>query len=65
MYTLGNSDLTVGTDHKPLVKNLEDIKNPRLRSFKDKTLMYTFDVKHIPGKLLKVADATSRFPVTK
>ena len=45
MYTLGNSELTVGTDHKPLVpimnlKNLEDIKNPRIRSFKDKTLMY-------------------------
>ena len=70
MYTLGNSNLTVGTDHKPLVpimsvKNLEEIKNPRIRNFKDKTLMYSFKVKHIPGKFLKVADATSRFPVTE
>ena len=70
MYTLGNSDLTVGTDHKPIVpimnlKNLEDIKNPRIRNFKDKTLMYSFSVKHIPGNILKVADATSRSPVTK
>ena len=59
MYTLGNSDLTVGTDHKPLVpimgvKNLEDIKNPQIQSFKDKTLMYSFSVRHIPGKLLKI-----------
>merc|ERR1712016_105583 len=70
MFTLGNENLIVGTDHKPLVpimglKNLEDIKNPRIRNFKDKTLMFSFRVKHIPGKHLKIADATSRNPVTK
>ena len=41
MYTLGNPYLTVGTDHKSLVsimgpKNLEEIRNPRVRSKKTK-----------------------------
>ena len=47
MYTLGNPNLTVGMDHKPLVpimglKDLDEIKNLRVRGFKDKTLMYSF-----------------------
>ena len=69
MYTLGNPNLIVGTDHKPLVsimglKDLDEIKNPRVRGFKDKTLMYSFTTIHVPGKDLKVPDATSRYPVT-
>ena len=42
--TLGNKNLTIGVDHKPLVsirsdRNLELIKNLRLRNLKDKMLM--------------------------
>ena len=67
MFTLGNPNLTLGTDHKPLVsimgpKNLEDIKNPRVRAMKDKTLMYKFDIMHVPGPKNKGPDATSRYP---
>merc|ERR1712239_95435 len=46
------------------VKNLEDIKNPRLRRYKDKTLMYSFTTLHIPGKNLHLTDAISRNPVS-
>ena len=70
MFTLGNPNLTIGTDHKPLVsimgpKNLEDIKNPKVRAMKDETLMCKFDVKHVPGKKHKGPDATSRYPGTR
>ena len=67
MFTLGNPELTIGTDHKPLVsimgpKNLEEIKNPRVRAMKDKTLMYKFNMMHVPGPKNKGPDATSRYP---
>merc|ERR1712082_386496 len=47
------------------VKNLEDIKNPRVRRFKDKTLMFAFETMHIPGKNLLLTDAVSRNPVSE
>ena len=55
MYCLGNDKLLVYTDHKPLVpvmnnRKLELIKNLRVRSLKDKTLMYSFEARHIAGK---------------
>ena len=69
MFTLGNKNLFVGTDHKPLVpimgvKNLEDIKNPRLRKFKDKTLRFSLETRHIPGKHLSIEDSVSWYPVS-
>ena len=67
MFTLGNPNLFVGTDHKPLIsimgpKNLVDIKNPRVRSLKEKTLMYSFDIKHVPRIKNKGPDTTLRYP---
>ena len=70
MYMLGIPHLTVGTDHKALVsimepKNLEEIKNPRVRSQKDKTFMFKFDVKHVRGPKNRGPDATTRYPGTR
>ena len=67
MYCLGNEKLLVYTDHKPLVpimndRKLELIKNPRVRSLKDKTLMYSFETRHIPGKEHVGPDVASRYP---
>ena len=64
-YTLGNPNLIVATDHKPLVKlfgdkRLGDIPNPRLARLKEGTLRWDFKVIHIPGKLNFGADALSR-----
>ena len=66
-YCMGNPKLTVGVDHKLLVaimgdKELDQIKNPRLRNLKDKTIMYKFAIKHIPGTLHTGPDAASRYP---
>ena len=68
-FILGCDDLTVVTDHKPLLKvlgnrKLEEIYNPRLLSLKEKTLIYRFKIVHIPGKQNKTPDATSRYPST-
>ena len=67
MYCLGNEKLLVYTDHKPLVpimndRKLELIKNPRVRSLKDKTLMYSFETKHIAGNEHVGPDVASRYP---
>ena len=69
MFVLGCPELLVTVDHKPLVKifsdkALEDIKNPRLFNFKERSLMYKFKIKHLPGKLNAAPDCTSRCPVT-
>ena len=66
-FVLGCSNLTVATDHKPLLKILsdrflEDIPNARLRNLKEKTLRYRFKIVHIPGIKHLAADATSRYP---
>ena len=67
MFTLGCNDLTVATDHKPLVKilgdgNLDSIKNPRIFSFKERTLQYKYTIKHVPGAGNHAPDACSRRP---
>ena len=56
------------TDHKPMVsvfsdKSLSSIDNPRLFKMKEKTLHFSFEIKHIPGAKMIVADALSRYPV--
>ena len=68
-FTLGCKDLTVMTDHKPLLglfknSSLEDITNPRLFALKQRTLPWNFMVTHVPGRDNKFPDATSRFPST-
>ena len=69
IFVLGCPNLTVVVDHKPLVKilgdrSLEDIKNPRLFNLKEKTLMYDFQIKHVPGKWHLGPDACSRYPAS-
>ena len=53
-------------DHQPLVKIfsiqvLENIKDPRLFTFKERSLMCRFHIKHVPGKLNASPDCTSRY----
>ena len=67
MFVLGCPDLLVTVDHKPLVKifsdqALENISNPRLLNFKEKSLMYRFRIRHRPGKLNLAPDCASRHP---
>ena len=64
-YTLGNTQLLVATDHKPLVKvfgdrSLGDISNPRLARLKEATLRWEFQVIHVPGVVNSGPDALSR-----
>ena len=66
-FVLGCEDLIVATDHKPLLKILDDrhlhnIKNPRLFNLKEKTLPFRFKIVHIPGKKNLTADVVSRYP---
>ena len=67
MFLLGCKDFTVYVDHQPLVKvfndkSLEKIENPRLRSLKEKTLQYSFNIKYIKGITNVAANAFSRYP---
>ena len=66
-YIQGCTDLTVATDHKPLVGILNDralteISNRRLLNLKEKTLSYDFKIIHVSGKKNVGADAASRYP---
>ena len=54
-YLLGCPEFMVVVDHKPLLpifqdKSLSDIDNPRLLRFKEKTLPFSFKMKHIKGR---------------
>ena len=67
MFVVGCPSLTISVDHKPLVKifndqNLEDVKNPRVREFKERMLVYNFKVVHVPGVKHLGLDAASRKP---
>jgi len=67
-YIQGCKQLVVATDHHPLLKifgdrSLEDISNPRLLNFKEKTLPYTFQMVYVPGKKHDGPDSMSRHPV--
>ena len=69
LFLLGCPNLTLVTDHKPLVKlfgdkELKDILNPRLLAMKEKTLIYNFNIKYLPGKK-NPADFLSRYPALK
>ena len=69
LFLLGCPNLTLVTDHRPLVKlfgnkELKDIINPRLLAMKEKTLMYNFQIKYLPGKN-NTADFLSRYPALR
>ena len=69
LFLLGCPNLTLVTDHKPLVKlfgdkELRDILNPRLLAMKEKTLIYSFNMKYLPGKK-NPADFLSRYPALR
>ena len=64
-FVLGCPNLIVAVDHKPLLgilndKSLADIDNPRLLMLKEKTLWFSFDVIHVPGKIHHGPDYMSR-----
>ena len=66
-YVLGCTTLTVATDHKPLLRILDDrplsdIPNRRLLNLKEKTMPFTFKITHVPGRSNQGPDATSRYP---
>ena len=68
-FTQGCKDLTVVTDHKPLVKifgdrTLDEIANTRLFRLKQRTLPWHFHIEHLPGKTNLAADAASRYPAS-
>ena len=70
LFLLGCPNLTIITDHRPLVKllgnrSLGDITNPRLFRLKERTLQYNFQIKYLPGKKNHAADFLSRFPALK
>ena len=66
IFVLGHPNLTLAVDHKPLLailglkQELADVINPRLMSFKLKSMAYSFKPIHIPGKKHVVPDAFSR-----
>ncbi|XP_052123376.1 uncharacterized protein K02A2.6-like [Frankliniella occidentalis] len=60
-------EVTVHTDHKPLVtifkKNVPEIGSTRLQSLRIKLLMYKLNVQYIPGSQMYIADLLSRDPL--
>ena len=66
-FTQGCTKLIVVTDHKPLVKilgdrTLDEISSTRIFRLKQRTLPWSFNIAHLPGKTNTAADATSRHP---
>ena len=66
-FTQGCNDLLVVTDHNSLVnilgdRTLDEISNTRIVRLKQRTLPWSFDIAHLPGKTNSAADATSRHP---
>ena len=67
-FLLGCPSFILITDHKPLVslfsqKPLSSIPNPRLLHLKQKTLQYSFTIKHLEGKNMYATDTFSRYLV--
>jgi len=55
------------TDHKPLLQILQtkhlDELTPRLQGMRLKLMRYNYNMIHVPGKQLILADSLSRNPV--
>ena len=68
-YLVGMSKFTVVTDHKSLKgvfqKPLGQVDNVRLRRYRERLQEYNFDVTWLAGRLNRVADCLSRFPVSQ
>ena len=67
LFVPGCEHLLIATDHKPLTKilgnkELGDIHNPRLLRIKERTLMYKYQLTHVPGGWHSGPDALSRYP---
>ncbi|XP_064622558.1 uncharacterized protein LOC135484804 [Lineus longissimus] len=68
-YVLGKT-FSLETDHKPLVpllgggKSLEMLP-ARVQRFKMRLMKYSYQIKHVPGKELYIADALSRAPLQR
>lgn len=65
MFVMGCHNLTVVTDHAPLLgifgdRDISKITNPRIFKLKEKTLLYRFTVQHCPGRWHRGSDAMSR-----
>lgn len=68
MFVLGCPRLIVTVDHKPLVpifndRDLDRIENPRVQTFRERTLPYRFTTIAIPGEKNSGPNALSRVPV--
>ena len=67
---LGCQHFLLITDHKPLIsifsdKSLASIANPRLIRMKQKTLEFSFTIRHIPGYKMNATYTLSRYPANK
>lgn len=71
---MGASDLTLPTDHKPLINIFNDrkirtLENPLVLKIKEKTLMYRYRIIHMPrkSKIMKIQpyDIISFHPSTR
>ena len=67
-YLIGKS-FSIETDHKPLVsllgsKNLSELP-PRIQRLRLRLLRFQYNILHVPGKSLVVADALSRAPINQ
>ena len=65
-YVIGK-DITLETDHKPLVpllgKTNLDCLPPRVLRFRIRLMRFSYTISHVPGKQLYTADTLSRAPV--
>ena len=66
-YIIGLKDLTLETDHKPLLallktKSLDEL-SPRIQRFRMKLMRYNYNIIYTRGKNLLTADALSRAPL--
>lgn len=63
-YVYGHDDITIQTDHMPLVslinKPINKIQNNRLKRLRLKLLQYNFKLQYLPGKYMYIADFLSR-----
>ena len=67
-FLLGMKEFEVITDHKSLKgvfeKSLPDVKNARLRRYRERLQEYNFKVDWRAGKFNEVADCLSRYPMS-
>ena len=64
MFVLRYPNLLVTVDHQPLTKIFsENIKIPRLFSFRERALIYKFTIRHLPRNLNAAPNSAARYPV--